>query len=96
MDKKVPQSINRGYFAALGFGLCTCGLSLHAIVLVRNSEFLSTLGATCCQYSTTISCSHSLTETVLVFSLSVRGFKCSFHLFIYVLCYYSHEFGLQK
>ena len=72
------------------------GLCLHAIVLVRNGEFLSALGATCSQYSATIGGSHSLTETVLVFSLSVRGLKCSFHLRIYVLCYYSHEFGLQK
>ena len=72
------------------------GLCLHAIVLVRNGEFLSALSATCGQYSATIGGSHSLTETVLVFSLSVRGLKCSFHLRIYVLCYYSHEFGLQK
>lgn len=71
-------------------------LCLHAVVFVRNSEFLSALGATCSQYSTTVGGSHSLTETVLVFSLSVRGLKCSFHLRIYVLCYYSHEFGLQK
>ena len=58
------------------------GLCLHAIVFVRNSQFLSALGATCCQYSTTVGCSHSLTETVLVFSLSVRGLECSFHLLI--------------
>ena len=69
---------------------------LLAVYLVRNGEFLSALGATCSQYSATIGGSHSLTETVLVFSLSVRGLKCSFHILIYVLCYYSHEFGLQK
>ena len=50
------------------------------VELVRNGQLLTTLCATCSQYSATISGSHSLTETVLVLSLSVRGLKCSFHL----------------
>ena len=71
-------------------------LCLHSIVFVRNSQFLSAFSTTCCQYSAAVCCSHSLTETVFVLSLSVRGLKCSFHYCILFLCYYSHEFGLQK
>lgn len=92
----MSQSIHNGHFATPIDLEKQRGLCLHAIVFVRNGEFLSALSATCSQYSATIGGSHSLTETVLVFSLSVRGLECSFHLRIYVLCYYSHEFGLQK
>jgi hypothetical protein len=58
------------------------GLSLNSVVLVRYSQLLATFSTTCCQYSATVSCSHSLTETVLVSSLSVRGLKCSLHCYI--------------
>lgn len=54
-------------------------LCLYSVVFVRNSQFLSAFSTTCCQYSATVCCSHSLTETVFVLSLSVRGLKCSFH-----------------
>ena len=54
-------------------------LCLYSVVFVRNSQFLSAFSTTCCQYSAAVCCSHSLTETVFVLSLSVRGLKCSFH-----------------
>ena len=66
------------------------------VELVRNGQLLATLCATCSQYSATISGSHSLTETVFVLSLSVRGLECSFHFSIFALCYYSLQFRGAK
>ena len=62
-------------------------LLLLTVVFVRNCQFCTSLCATSCQYAAAILCSHSLTETVLVLSLSVRGLECSFHrlIFLYVL-----------
>ena len=61
-------------------------LLLLSVVFVRNGQLCTSLCATSCQYATAILCSHSLTETVLVLSLSVRGLECSFHrlIFLYV------------
>ena len=62
-------------------------LRLHAVILVRYGQFLAAFGATGSQYTTAIGGSHSLTETVLVSSLSVGGLECSFHccIFFYVI-----------
>ncbi len=62
-------------------------LLLLSVVFVRNCQLCTSLCATSCQYAAAILCSHSLTETVLVLSLSVRGLECSFHrlIFLYVL-----------
>ena len=57
-------------------------LLLQAVELVRNCQFLTALSTTGSQYATTISGSHSLTETVLVLSLSQRRLECSFHCFV--------------
>ena len=99
----MSQSIHNGHFATPIDLQKQRGLCLHAIVFVRNGEFLSALSATCSQYSTAIGGSHSLTETVLVSSLSVRGLECSFHLTSIFLCYCFHchpdthrGFGLQN
>ena len=54
-------------------------LRFHAIILVGNGQLLAALGTTGSQYTTAIGSGHSLTETVLVSSLSVRGLECSFH-----------------
>ncbi len=59
------------------------------IEFVRYSQFLATLSTTASQYATTVCSCHSFTETVFVFSLSVRGLECSFHCYILILCYYS-------
>lgn len=69
--------------------------SLHAVVLVRNSELLSSLGAACSQHSASIGCSHSFTESVLVLSLSVRGLECSFHLFIFFTLLFAENQGAK-
>ena len=47
--------------------------------LVWNGQLLATLSATCSQYLTAIGSSHSLTETVLVNSLTARRLVSSFH-----------------
>ena len=47
--------------------------------LVWYSQLLATLWATCSQYLTAIGSSHSLTETVLVDSLTTRRLVSSFH-----------------
>ena len=71
------------------FSLQGNGLGLHSVVFVRNSQFLATFSTTCCQYSAAIGCSHSLTETVFVSSLSVGGLKCSFHYCIFFTLLFS-------
>ena len=57
-----------------------------SVVFVRNCQLCAAFCTTCCQYATAVLCGHSLTETVLVLSLSVRGLECSFHclIFLYV------------
>ena len=61
-----------------------------AVNLVRYGQLLATLGATSCQYATTVSRLHTLTETMLVVSLSVVRLECSFHfryaVFIFLIC----------
>jgi len=54
-------------------------LSVLESSLVRNGQLLAALCTTCCQYLTTVSGCHSLTETVLVDSLPARRLECSFH-----------------
>ena len=51
------------------------------MLLVRNGQLLATLGATSCQYATTVGGGHSLTETVLVVTATVVGLECSFHFY---------------
>ena len=87
----MSQSIHNGHFATPIDLEKQRGLCLHAIVFVRNGEFLSALSATCSQYSATIGGSHSLTETVLVFSLSVRGLERSFHCIYLFYVIIHHE-----
>lgn len=60
-------------------------LLLLSVEFVGNSQFLATLGAACCQYSTAVGGSHSLAETVFVLSLSQRGLECSFHFLLYFI-----------
>ena len=52
---------------------------LLAVVLVRHGQLLATLSATGCQYTTAVGCLHTLTETMLVVSLTIVGLECSFH-----------------
>ena len=58
---------------------------LLAVVLVRNSELLATLCATCCKHAATGLCCHSLAESVLVGTSSVVWLKCSFHCLLFIL-----------
>lgn len=45
-----------------------CLLAFH---FVRNSQFVSSSGSSCSQYSSTVFASHSRSKTVLVYSFSV-------------------------
>ena len=85
MKTKKPQTLHSicGFLFPFPTYLC-----FHAIVFVRNSQFLTSFSTTCSQYSATVSGSHSFAESVFVSSLSVRGLECSFHFRIYYLCYY--------
>lgn len=53
---------------------------LLTVILVRNGQLLTALGAARSQHATTILCSHALTETMLVHAATIVGLKCSFHL----------------
>lgn len=65
-----------------GYGL------FFAVYFVRNGEFLATFSATSGEYATTVSGQHTLTETMLVVSLSVVGLECSFHCDMLFLIFY--------
>ena len=80
-DKTNIAELQLGYIYVVAWQLL-----LLSVVFVRNCQLCATLCATCCQYATAVLCGHSLTETVLVLSLSVRGLECSFHrlIFLYV------------
>jgi len=56
---------------------------LFAVTLVRNCEFLATLGAAGGEHAAAIGCQHTFTKTVLVLSLAIVGLKCSFHFRIF-------------
>ena len=53
------------------------------MVLVRNSQFLTTLGATRSQYATAVLRCHALAEAMLVHAAAVVRLECSFHLLLY-------------
>jgi len=56
---------------------CLCFMQL----LARNGQFLSAFSPACCQYSSAIGSSHTLTETVFISSFSLRRLERSFHRF---------------
>ena len=66
------------------------------MLLVRNGQLLAALGATACQYTTTIGSGHSLTETVLVCAATVRGLECSFHSYVFVYLFSPYAFRGAK
>ncbi len=55
--------------------------------LVRDSQFLATLGAAGSQDAAAVLRGHSLSETVLVVAATVVGLKCSFHIFFAYLLF---------
>ena len=57
-------------------------VGLFPVSFARNAELLAALCAARGQHLATVLGGHSFTETVLVLSLSVVGFKCSFHRYI--------------
>ena len=69
-----------------------------SVVFVRNCKLCTSFCTTSCQYATAILCSHSLTETVLVLSLSVRGLECSFHrlIYLYVFLFNFSLYAIQR
>jgi hypothetical protein len=52
---------------------------LFAVTLVGYGELLTAFGATGREYTTAVSCSHALTETVLVVPFAIVRLECSFH-----------------
>ena len=53
------------------------------------------MSTTCSQYTTTICCSHSFTETVFVSSFTVRRLECSFHCFNILIVLLSYILGCK-
>ena len=82
----------------------TCRSRLLSVVLVRYCQLLAAMCAARSQYATTILCSHTLTETMLVYAATIVRLKCSFHclIFIYLLlftllgCKITHNFLNDK
>ena len=60
----------------------TCRSRLLSVVLVRYCQLLAAMCAARCQYATTILCSHTLTETMLVHAATIVRLKCSLHCLI--------------
>ena len=83
------------FLGQAAFLLLVSGLFLFAVVLVWNCQLCASFCSTGCQYTTTVLCRHSLTETVLVLSLSVRGLECSFHRLYCFYVYYSMQFAIR-
>ena len=55
------------------------------MMLVRYGQLLTTLCTARSQYTTTILCCHTLTETMLVHAAAIVWLKCSFHCLILFL-----------
>lgn len=55
---------------------------------VRNGQLFATFCTTSCQYATAIGSKHTLTETMLVVSLTIVGLECSFHFCYAVFCFW--------
>ena len=96
----MSTQINKGNHSVTLIYLIAWQLLLLSVVFIRNCQLCATLCATCCQYATAVLCGHSLTETMLVLSLSVRGLECSFHCLIFFICFsvkkYFTSFSLQN
>ena len=60
----------------------TCRSRLLSVVLVRYCQLLAAMCAARSQYATTILCSHTLTETMLVHAATIVRLKCSLHCLI--------------
>ena len=70
---------------------------LLAVFLIGNGQLLATLGTAACQYTTTIGSGHSLTETMLVGTATVRGLECSFHNYVIIFSStVGMRFGVQN
>ena len=74
----------------------TCRSRLLSVVLVRYCQLLAAMCAARSQYATTILCSHTLTETMLVHAATIVRLKCSLHCLIIFLFVDIHAFGLQN
>ena len=90
LEKAIPNTAVRYWGVAYN-------LLLLAMNFVRHGQLLATLSATRCQYATAVGCLHTLTETMLVISLSVVGLECSFHfcyaVFLFLIYISLHEKG---
>jgi hypothetical protein len=91
-SRKKEEEARKPYF----FSYVKAISCLLAMLLVRNGQLLATLSAAACQYTTTIGCSHSLTETMLVSTAAVRGLECSFHSYVLFLSVSHHGFRGAK
>ena len=90
LEKAIPNTAVRYWGVAYN-------LLLLAMNFVRHGQLFATLSATGCQYTTAVGCLHTLTETMLVISLSVVGLECSFHfcyaVFLFLIYISLHEKG---
>ena len=90
LEKAIPNTAVRYWGVAYN-------LLLLAMNFVRHGQLFATLSATRCQYATAVGCLHTLTETMLVISLSVVGLECSFHfcyaVFLFLIYISLHEKG---
>jgi len=69
---------------------------LLTVEIVRYGQSLSAFGTTGSQHATTVGGSHSGTEAVFVFLLSVGGLKCSFHCRYILSLFISGKFRSAK
>src|SRR5690554_6331837 len=60
-------------YVTVGYTLCLMP------PLVRYAQALPAFSSTGCQYTSAVSCTHTLSKPVFIFSLPLRRLKCSFH-----------------
>ncbi len=75
---------------------CHPGDGKLLLIFVRYGQPGSAFGTTGGKYLSSVFAGHSGTETVFVFSLSVRGLKCLFHMTILFLVAIYIIYGLQN
>jgi hypothetical protein len=75
---------------------CHPGDGKLLLIFVRYGQPGSAFGTARGKYLSSVFAGHSGTETVFVFSLSVRGLKCLFHMIILFLVAIYIIYGLQN
>ena len=84
VDTKIAKTVESLHSFVIDIMSNTESLRFHS-VFVGYGKFLPSLSSACGKYSASVGRRHSFSESVFVFTLSIRRLKCPLHKFTYIL-----------